>query len=84
MKGRDQFRIQGTGCWCPGEMTLYQLRVMGHTEECTRARKGWEANYRHLGEMDKQRRTDEEVGRQLREAAQEALSSGSTNPIGSL
>lgn len=73
MQKRDSFRIEGVGCWCPDDMTLQQLRVSGHTERCTEARRGWEANYRNLSEMDKQRRTDQEVGRQLREAAEAAL-----------
>jgi uncharacterized protein HemY len=73
MTKRDAFRVDGVGCWCPDEMTLRTLRLMGHTEQCTQARKGWEANYRHLSEMDKQRAIDREVGRQLREAASTLL-----------
>lgn len=73
MRERDPFRVEGVGCWCPNEMTLQQARIGGHTKECTQARKGWEANYRGLTEMDKQRREDQEAGRQLREAALLAL-----------
>lgn len=69
MNERDSFRVEGIGCWCPDGMTLGALRIMGHTEKCTQARKGWEANSRHSSEMEKQRRIDQEVGRQLREAA---------------
>lgn len=72
---RDSFRVEGVGCWCPDEMTLRQLRITGHTEKCTEARKGWEANYRHLSEIDKQHRADAEVGRQLRESAGAMLES---------
>lgn len=66
---RDRFSIEGTGCWCPGTMTLDTLRIMGHTEFCTKALKGWEANYRQLSQMDQRRRIDQEIGRQVREAA---------------
>lgn len=36
--GHDPFEIQG-GCTCPGTMTLFQLRISGHTAECTAARR---------------------------------------------
>lgn len=72
---RDSFRIEGVGCWCPDGMTLQQLRLNGHTEKCTEARRGWEGNYRHMREMDRVRAVDQEVGRQLREAAQAVLAS---------
>jgi len=72
VSGRDGFGIKGD-CWCPGEMTLATLRIMGHTEDCTTARKGHEANRRHLSEIDRQRRTDEAAGRQLREMASAVL-----------
>ena len=68
MSERDAFRIVGD-CWCPGTMTLDAVRLGGHTADCTAARKGWEANRRHLSELDRQKRADEAAGRQLREAA---------------
>lgn len=52
---RDRFEVRGIGCWCPPSMTLSQLRGMGHTPECTAARKGWELNMRHLEAMRSQR-----------------------------
>lgn len=75
MSEREAFRIEGIGCWCDQTITLGTLRVMGHTEECTEARRGWESNHRNLSEMARRRRVDEEVGRQLREAAEHALTS---------
>ena len=69
---RDRFVIEG-GCWCDYNASIGPLRVMGHTEECTQARQGWAANYRHLGEMEKQRRIDEAAGRSLREDAERAI-----------
>jgi hypothetical protein len=69
LETRDLFRVEGVGCWCPPEMTLGALRIMGHTEKCTCARQGWEANYRHLREIERRRAADREVGRQVREAA---------------
>ena len=66
---RESFFVDGVGCWCPDTMTLQQARLAGHTEECSEARQAWRANYRHLSEMEKQRRVDAEVGRQVREAA---------------
>lgn len=73
MSQRDSFKVAGVGCWCPGEMTLRQARLAGHTILCTEARRGWEQNNRHLSEIARQRAADEEAGRQLREAALEAL-----------
>ena len=73
MSERDTFRVEGVGCWCPESMTLGTIRIMGHTEECTEARRGWEANYRRMNELDRQRAADREAGRQLREAATVAL-----------
>jgi hypothetical protein len=70
--GRDSFAIDGE-CWCPGEIRLDTLRIMGHTQACTAARKGHEANRRHLSDLDRQRRTDESAGRQLREMASAVL-----------
>lgn len=70
----DSFIVKGVGCWCPGEMTLNQLRLSGHTKQCTAARKGWESNNRDLREMELQRRLDQEVGRQIRESAAAVLS----------
>lgn len=70
---RDSFRVEGVGCWCPGEMTLYTIRIMGHTKECTIARHGWEENYRDSSEIDRRRAADAEVGRQLREAATQVI-----------
>lgn len=75
---RDQFRVEGVGCCCPGTMTLSALQLMGHTESCTNARKAWEANRRHLSEMHRQRRADEEIGRQIREAAAAVGDTGNT------
>ena len=60
-------------CWCPDEMTLRELRVVGHRPDCTRARRGWQKNMENLSELARQKRIDEEVGRQLREAATAAL-----------
>lgn len=71
---RDPFIAKGTGCWCPGEWSLARLRLEGHSEECTRGRRAWEANYRHMSAIDQQKRVDQEIGRQIREAAQDALS----------
>ncbi len=59
------FGVEGTGCWCPPERTLLQMRLMGHTEECAQARRGWRLNYAHLRGLDRERRVFEEVGRQL-------------------
>lgn len=72
---RDRFVIEGD-CWCPGDMTLTAMRVMGHTESCTQARAGWKANYQHLSELARRRALDEAAGRQMREAAAEILAAG--------
>lgn len=69
MSERDSFFVQG-GCWCPATWTLQKVRIEGHSEDCTRARRGWEANYRHLAAVGRQRREDEEAGRALREAGE--------------
>lgn len=70
------FRVEGVGCWCPGNRTLDAMRLDGHTKECAEARRGWRLNYEGLREMDRQRRVDEETGRQIREAATAVLSGG--------
>jgi hypothetical protein len=69
MSEREAFRVEGVGCWCDGNITLDTLRIMGHTKECTEARRGWKRNYENLAEIAQQRRVDQEVGRQVREAA---------------
>jgi hypothetical protein len=56
MTKRESFRIEGQ-CWCPNDLKLGQLRMMGHTEECTRAREGWRINMRNL---EHKRRDEEE------------------------
>lgn len=69
---RDTFVIEG-GCWCEYGKRVGALRIMGHTVECTQARRGWAANNRHLSELSQQRKRDEEAGRQLREDAEKAI-----------
>ena len=61
----SDFRVEGVGCWCPGERTLHEMRLMGHTPDCRKAREGWDANYRHLAALDRQRAIEREVGRQV-------------------
>lgn len=34
----DPFTVDG-GCTCPGARTLFQLRIEGHTADCTAARR---------------------------------------------
>ncbi len=73
MSERDVFRIDGM-CWCADDLTIGVLRVMGHSEACTTARKGHEENARHLSQkMARRRMEDENAGRQLRQAAEAAI-----------
>ncbi len=69
---RDAFIVEGL-CWCPGERSLAHFRAMGHTEDCTRARKGWEANNRHAGQMARRRAEERALGHALLTDARKAL-----------
>jgi hypothetical protein len=62
---RDRFIVEGL-CWCDPETSLTQLRYMGHTEQCTAARRSWKANMQRMETINQQRLEDERVGREIR------------------
>lgn len=60
-KPREKFRVEGL-CWCDPSLTLGHLRGMGHTKECTHARRAWEANYAHLRAVRRERNEGDRTG----------------------
>lgn len=72
MNDRDTFRVAG-GCWCDPDRTVQQLRLMGHDDACTQARRGWEQNRRGMSERDQRREEERALGALLLADARKAL-----------
>jgi hypothetical protein len=58
----DPFKEDGP-CWCPANRTLQNMRNIGHTLNCTQARRGWKIDMRRLAEQADERQQMERIGR---------------------
>ena len=65
--GHDPFHVDG-GCTCPGTRTLFQLRIEGHTADCTAGRRAAVEQRRQLGAALAQTPAAAKAERRLRDA----------------
>lgn len=71
--GSEPFHFDSPGCWCPDSRTVQQLRLMGHTEECSAARKAWRQNHREDSEIARRKHEAEALGEAMLRSARAAL-----------